>query len=78
MYSLSASARGSARNFSSQLCDCACDTTLKGALVVYPNAPPNEFQILSDDGTRKLAGEDCKKIKDPLHKWFRSYWVRLE
>ena len=48
------------------------------ALVVYPGTPPNEFQILSDDGTRKIAGEDCKKIKDPAHKWFRSYWVRLE
>ena len=48
------------------------------ALVVYPGTPPNEFQILSDDGTRKMAGVDCKKIADPMHKWFRSYWARIE
>ena len=48
------------------------------ALLVYPGAPPNEFQILSDDGARRMAGEDCKKIRDPAHKWFRSYHVRLE
>ena len=48
------------------------------ALLVYPNGPTNEFQILSDDGTRKLAGGDCKKNKDPARKWFRGYWVRLE
>jgi len=47
------------------------------ALVVYPGSPANEFQMLSDDGTRKLAGEDCKNVKDPARKWFRSYWVRL-
>jgi hypothetical protein len=48
------------------------------ALVVYPDAPPNEFQILSDDGTRKIAGEDCKKIRDPAHQSFRSFWARME
>ncbi|HEY0551161.1 MAG TPA: DUF3616 domain-containing protein [Verrucomicrobiae bacterium] len=48
------------------------------ALLVYPEAPPNEFQILSDDGTRKIAGQDCKAIKDPARKWFRSFWIRLE
>lgn len=48
------------------------------ALLVYPDAPPNEFQILSDDGTRKLAGQDCKEIKDPMRKWFRSFSIRLE
>jgi len=47
------------------------------ALVLYPDTPPNEFQVLSDDGTRKLDGEDCKTIKDPTHKWFRSYWIKL-
>jgi hypothetical protein len=47
------------------------------ALVIYPGTPANEFQLLSDDGTRKLAGEDCKKVKDPNRKWFRSFWVRL-
>ncbi len=48
------------------------------ALLVYPDSPANEFQILSDDGTRKIAGEDCKKIKDPTRKWFRSFRIRLE
>ena len=47
------------------------------ALVVYPDTPVNEFQILSDDGTRKIGGEDCKTIKDPTRKWFRSYWLKL-
>jgi hypothetical protein len=47
------------------------------ALVIYPGTPANEFQLLSDDGTRKLAGEDCKNVRDVNRKWFRSYWVRL-
>lgn len=47
------------------------------ALVLYPGAPSNEFQVLSDDGTRKIDGADCKTIKDPAHKWFRSYRIRL-
>jgi hypothetical protein len=47
------------------------------ALVVYPGAPANQFQILSDDGTRKLAAGECKQIKDPMQKWFRSFWVTL-
>jgi len=57
------------------------DTHFKGlnpeAIVVYPGAPANEFQLLSDDGTRKLAGEDCKTIQNPARKWFRSFWVKL-
>ena len=48
------------------------------ALLVYPDSPPNEFQILSDDGTRKIAGADCKRIADPNQKKFRSFWIRLE
>jgi hypothetical protein len=48
------------------------------ALLAYPGAPEGEFQILSDDGTRKIAGEDCKLIRDPARKWFRSFWLRLE
>jgi hypothetical protein len=47
------------------------------ALVAYPGSAANEFQILSDDGTRKLAGEDCKTVKDPSRKWFRSFWVTM-
>ena len=48
------------------------------ALLLYPDAPAGEFQILSDDGTRKIAGADCKQIKDPARKSFRSYQIRLE
>jgi hypothetical protein len=47
-------------------------------LLFYPGTPPNEFQILSDDGTRKIGGQDCKLIKDPAGRRFRSFWVRLE
>jgi hypothetical protein len=58
------------------------DTKFKGAnpeaLLVYPNTPPNEFQILSDDGTRKIEGADCKRIADPNRKMFRSFWIRLD
>ena len=48
------------------------------ALLAYPGAPEGEFQILSDDGTRQMAGEDGKQIKDPARKWFRSFWLRLD
>ena len=48
------------------------------ALLTYPGTPEGEFQILSDDGTRKIAGEDCKLVKDPARKWFRSFWLRLD
>lgn len=32
-----------------------------------------EFFILSDDGTVKLGGQDCKKLKDPAQRRFRGY-----
>jgi hypothetical protein len=32
-----------------------------------------EFFILSDDGTLKIGGEDCKKLKDPAQRQFRGY-----
>ena len=48
------------------------------ALLTYPGTPEGEFQILSDDGTLKISGEDCKLIKDPARKWFRSFWLRLD
>jgi len=32
-----------------------------------------EFFILSDDGTLKIGGEDCKKVKDPALRQFRGY-----
>jgi hypothetical protein len=58
------------------------DTRFKGVnpegIVVYPEAPGNEFQILSDDGTRKIGGLECKTLRDPMQKKFRSFWVRVE
>jgi hypothetical protein len=32
-----------------------------------------EFFVLSDDGTLKIGGEDCKKIKNPSLRQFRGY-----
>ncbi len=32
-----------------------------------------EFFILSDDGTLKIDGEDCKRIKNPAFRQFRGY-----
>jgi hypothetical protein len=32
-----------------------------------------DFLILSDDGTRKFGGLDCKTIKDPAARQFRGY-----
>lgn len=32
-----------------------------------------EFFILSDDGTLKIGGEDCKRIKNPSFRQFRGY-----
>lgn len=58
------------------------DSHFKGVnpegLVVYPGTAPNEFQILSDDGTRSIGGTDCKLLRDPMQRRFRSFWVQLE
>jgi hypothetical protein len=32
-----------------------------------------EFFVLSDDGTLKIGGEECKKIKNPAYRQFRGY-----
>jgi hypothetical protein len=32
-----------------------------------------EFFVLSDDGTLKIGGEDCKKVKNPAYRQFRGY-----
>ena len=46
-------------------------------LVVYPETPPNEFQILSDDGTRKIDGMECKAVPNAMRRHFRSFWVEF-
>jgi hypothetical protein len=33
--------------------------------------------VLNDDGTRTIAGRDCKKLKDPTLKVFRGYELPL-
>ena len=57
-------------------------THLKGvnveAILVYPGAAPDEIQVLSDDGTRKVGAGDCKLLKDARQKRFRSYWIKLD
>ena len=35
-----------------------------------------EFFVLSDDGTREIAGQDCKDLKDPSLKRFRGRLLR--
>ena len=35
-----------------------------------------EFFVLSDDGTQKIGGEDCKKVKNPAYRQFRGYALR--
>ena len=54
------------------------EAKFKGANPEALLADPGEFQILSDDGPRQIAGADCKLIQDPARKWFRSFWLRLD
>jgi len=44
------------------------------ALVVYPSHP-NSFQVLSDDGTRQIQGQECKHLTDPMQRIFRGMWI---
>jgi hypothetical protein len=44
------------------------------ALVVYPEHPKS-FQVLSDDGTRRVEGLECKRLPDPNQRSFRGFWV---
>jgi hypothetical protein len=36
-----------------------------------------QFHVVSDDGTRRIAGQDCKRLKDPSQRRFRSYLLTL-
>ena len=47
------------------------------ALIIYEGRP-NAFEVLSDDGTRRIGTETCKALKDPKQRRFRSVWVRVE
>jgi hypothetical protein len=35
-----------------------------------------DFYVLSDDGTLKIGGVDCKKLKDPAQRQFRGYTLQ--
>ncbi|WP_447599734.1 DUF3616 domain-containing protein [Nitrospira sp. Nam80] len=45
------------------------------ALIVYPEEK-SRVQVLSDDGSEKINGKDCKdEDVEPTHKYFRSVWI---
>lgn len=46
------------------------------AVLVDPTDPGRAL-VLSDDGTLKVDGEDCKTVADPNLRRFRSRWVTL-
>lgn len=46
------------------------------ALIVYEGR--DAFQVLSDDGTRRIGAESCKQLRDPRQRRFRSVWVHSE
>jgi hypothetical protein len=46
------------------------------ALIVYPGR--DAFQVLSDDGTRRIGTETCKNLHDAKQRRFRSVWVQSE
>jgi hypothetical protein len=53
------------------------DVSLRGAnpegIGVVDAAGQQEFFVLSDDGTLKINGQDCKRLKDPNLRRFRGY-----
>lgn len=44
------------------------------AIFMYPGAG-GRVQVLSDDGTRRVDGKECKKLDDPREQTFRSAYV---
>jgi hypothetical protein len=53
------------------------DLTGFGAEAIFADDSRDEVLILSDDGTRQVAGRPCKKLKNPRQKGFRGVWVRI-
>lgn len=47
------------------------------AISVIHRGGAEELFVVSDDGTRKVNGIDCKKLKDPMQKTFRAVEVSL-
>ena len=48
------------------------------AITVMQRGATTELFIVSDDGTRKVNGVDCKKLTDPRQKSFRAVVMPLE
>jgi hypothetical protein len=47
------------------------------AITFFDDAAGTHLWVGSDDGTRKINGQDCKRLKDPRLKQFRSVTVPL-
>jgi len=47
------------------------------AIVLYADRA-NQVQILSDDGTRQVEGDDCKALASEQSRRFRSGWVQVD
>lgn len=45
------------------------------AILIYPQRGFQEFQILSDDGTRLVDGVPGKQLGDARRQTFRSFWI---
>jgi hypothetical protein len=48
------------------------------AMVFFPGAGGADSHLLSDDGSRMVGGVECKELKDPRQRSFRSVRVSLE
>lgn len=48
------------------------------AIACYPGSSPLRLLMLSDDGTRKHDGVDCKDLADPARMSFRSTTLRID
>ena len=47
------------------------------AISIMETSVGPELLVVSDDGTRKVNGVECKKLKDPMQKTFRAVPVSL-
>ncbi len=48
------------------------------ALFSFPGRPADEFEVLSDDGTLKIQGKDCKKLADASEQRFRAVTIKVK
>lgn len=46
------------------------------AFVCYDDPAGMEVQLICDDGSRQIDGEECKSLKDPMERQFRTYILR--